>query len=144
AQAPVWVTVKEAARISGIQRSRLYELFRRGDPKIDQDWRKATRFVHIHRGTRYARETGSVVGAPQMKPWRILEPIEVGLDGIQVAVFESVIVDVDGQKYICVTPVMHTTDEIRFYKKQCGLGFDRAEALLHRLKREPPKPLFEY
>jgi excisionase family DNA binding protein len=30
---PVWVTVKEAARISGIQRTRLYELFAEGTIK---------------------------------------------------------------------------------------------------------------
>jgi excisionase family DNA binding protein len=33
ARAPVWVTVKEAARISGIQRTRLYELFAQGTIK---------------------------------------------------------------------------------------------------------------
>ena len=75
--------------------------------------------------------------------WRILEPIKVGLGGVQIAVWESVDVNVSGKNYNCITPVMHTIEEIRFYKKECLAAFDRAEALLERTKTEPPKPLFD-
>jgi hypothetical protein len=75
--------------------------------------------------------------------WRILEPIKVGLGGVQIAVWESVDINVSGQNYNCITPAMHTIEEIRFYKKECLAAFDRAEALLERTKAEPPKSLFD-